>query len=927
MKKRVGFTLVELLAVIAMLAILVIIALPNVMRMFNDAKKSTFISEAKIIHKQVSSDYVKDSFNTSGYKYYCQIEDIKTDFTIEGEPKLDICEKLDLTTTKNYYAEVSSNGVILYIVVYDGSFYYVAYGEDADNIKNINEDNVHEIKEGETPEPIIPDDPIYPQDTFIITYDANGGENAPNSQTKDKDKDITLSDIIPTRNGYIFEGWNSKSDGSGLDYQSGSTYSNNESITLYAKWKDSVKPRVKITAYNYDENRENKVGTNIILDEQTFIENGEYIVSSEWLNNGITFKIETEDDETGIDSIKWSWNKSGSISDTGNEYTSSSTYKEHMAIKYPYFVANGYRKGQWDVTDKNNNKIIITIIAKIDSISPAAYYTASSNQALLKCEDNLELSGYYFGTKSLLLDSDYNKTNGTIKEWNSNINSSGTYYVFCKDQAGNVSGSSSKEYYTVSYDANGGTNAPNQQLKLNGANLTLSNETPIRSGYTFKGWNTKRDGSGTDYLKGSLYSENETIVLYAQWKDIAKPSVKITTYNYDSTKNNKVGSKIVKSLQTFSDNKTLIVSDNWLDNGVTFKLEIEDIGSGIKNVEFKWNKQGVYTDSGETYNGSTTYSSPFDTIYTSVSSAGYRRCEWIITDNENNILTIKVIVKIDSTKPTSTFNISSSEATLKCEDNVGLSGYYFGTSNNPSSSDYTTINATSKSWTSGVTAGKTYYVFCKDQAGNISNINSKGNYIVSYDANGGNGAPNSQTKIHGINLTLSNTVPTRIGYTFTGWNTKKDESGKNYSKGETYSTNANVTLYAKWTYSVACYKSIGAVVCRKSPDNSSSLVIQYDNQYFNTDYEVTGPYKYTNGTTKTVKWRHAMRYDCYVPEEYINKLTNGECPSGGSDGGEGLCGQCFSNSDCGRGTCSGTCYSGTTGKSYSCCVIDGRQCN
>ena len=70
-----------------------------------------------------------------------------------------------------------------------------------------------------------------------------------------------------------------------------------------------------------------------------------------------------------------------------------------------------------------------------------------------------------------------------------------------------------------------------------------------------------------------------------------------------------------------------------------------------------------------------------------------------------------------------------------------------------------------------------------------------------------------------------------------------------------------------------------------------------------------------------------MRYDCYVPEEYINKLTNGECPSGGSDGGEGLCGQCFSNSDCGRGTCSGTCYSGTTGKSYSCCVIDGRQCN
>ena len=37
-----GFTLVELLAVIAILALLVIIALPNVLKMFNQAKKDTF---------------------------------------------------------------------------------------------------------------------------------------------------------------------------------------------------------------------------------------------------------------------------------------------------------------------------------------------------------------------------------------------------------------------------------------------------------------------------------------------------------------------------------------------------------------------------------------------------------------------------------------------------------------------------------------------------------------------------------------------------------------------------------------------------------------------------------------------------------------------------------------------------------------------
>ena len=45
--KRQGFTLVELLAVIAILAILVLVAVPNVLGMFNQAKKDTFTTETK----------------------------------------------------------------------------------------------------------------------------------------------------------------------------------------------------------------------------------------------------------------------------------------------------------------------------------------------------------------------------------------------------------------------------------------------------------------------------------------------------------------------------------------------------------------------------------------------------------------------------------------------------------------------------------------------------------------------------------------------------------------------------------------------------------------------------------------------------------------------------------------------------------------
>lgn len=74
-------------------------------------------------------------------------------------------------------------------------------------------------------------------------------------------------------------------------------------------------------------------------------------------------------------------------------------------------------------------------------------------------------------------------------------------------------------------------------------------------------------------------------------------------------------------------------------------------------------------------------------------------------------------------------------------------------------------------------------------------------YTVSFDANGGSGAPASQDKDYGKPLTLSKTKPTMDGFIFTGWNTSKDGSGASYQPGATYSSNESVTLYAQWTSS------------------------------------------------------------------------------------------------------------------------------
>ena len=87
--------------------------------------------------------------------------------------------------------------------------------------------------------------------------------------------------------------------------------------------------------------------------------------------------------------------------------------------------------------------------------------------------------------------------------------------------------------------------------------------------------------------------------------------------------------------------------------------------------------------------------------------------------------------------------------------------------------------------------------------GNIS-VGALPSYTVSYNANGGTGAPSAQTKWYGSTLKLSTATPTRTGYSFLGWSTANDSSVE-YAAGANYTANSNVTLYAVWkanTYTV-----------------------------------------------------------------------------------------------------------------------------
>ena len=75
---------------------------------------------------------------------------------------------------------------------------------------------------------------------------------------------------------------------------------------------------------------------------------------------------------------------------------------------------------------------------------------------------------------------------------------------------------------------------------------------------------------------------------------------------------------------------------------------------------------------------------------------------------------------------------------------------------------------------------------------------AKETYIISYDANGGTGAPEPQTKNGGESINLSKTVPVRDGHVFVGWSTDKFDDTVRFMPGDRFSYDTSLKLYAVW---------------------------------------------------------------------------------------------------------------------------------
>ena len=180
------------------------------------------------------------------------------------------------------------------------------------------------------------------------------------------------------------------------------------------------------------------------------------------------------------------------------------------------------------------------------------------------------------------------------------------------------------------------------------------------------------------------------------------------------------------------------------------------------------------------------------------------------TDN-NKIASCTVTVSDTGIKTVESINLTAPKSTIEIDESVVISAQV-----NPVGAAYTEMRwqvedsdiavmeigagdtCSLKGMSNGTTTVKVTVLYATEVYEAEIPITVSINYAISYDANGGTGAPASQVKLHDVELELSRVNPTRIGYTFLGWAYSPDATVPTYLSGGSLTANADAVLFAVW---------------------------------------------------------------------------------------------------------------------------------
>ena len=566
---------------------------------------------------------------------------------------------------------------------------------------------------------------------YQISYDANGGTGAPKEQRKVHGTELKISEIIPTRTGYEFQGWATANTATTAELKDGENYTTDKAITLYAVWKkykylntttskyymklsdalNEVKDKETIKAMDYA--IETTAPTLAAAKAITFDLNGQTIVMSNvTLTNNGTLTITGASGTltgSGADTIT---NNGTFVKNTETEIASSAT-ADYYVIKNngTATIGAGKLNGSFRIIRNNGNGILnIT----------GGNFTSKNGIGILNYDNgNISISGGVIEGKEDTIGS--NGSGGNIKISGGSITASEKAGVsICAGTTANITGGNiTGRLYGIWSNSN-----INITIGKNDGNVSI--ESPkISSNY----YGIFMQSGKINFYDGAITGASGKSIGGTAEKTVEETAtncvvVKTTSGSTETAVLGPSAPAVTAKLNNSSGAN--YTAGTWTGQNIWVQLKSASIGAGIK--EYQWYKNGAWTSS-----EITTASNTGTILFTATRNETIR---FRAIDN-NGVVSAETVfgVKIDKTVPTVTINRTSANTfDWKASDTLsGVAGYAVTTLGSTPTS--WTTNGTLTSGTKTISAAGTYYVWIKDKAGNVNKATINA-YTVTYDYNG-----------------------------------------------------------------------------------------------------------------------------------------------------------------------------------------------
>lgn len=361
----------------------------------------------------------------------------------------------------------------------------------------------------------------------------------------------------------------------------------------------------------------------------------------------------------------------------------------------------------------------------------------------------------------------------------------------------------------VTFDANGGTGSLASQSSTVAANLTSNSGAISRNGYTFNGWNTAANGSGTAYADASNFAFAATTTLYAQW------TANSYAVSYDSHGGSPVadGSFVTDgtiatlppapSRAGYSFNGWFAAASggtalaNGYAPGATEAITLHAQWTGATNTVAYNTHGGSAVSDGSFVTGGT-----IATLPPAPTRDGYTFDGWFAAASGGTALA-------DGYAPSGSEAITlhaqwTAKTYVVTYDSHGGSAVANGSFKTGETiatfpSAPTRNGYTFQGWFVAETGGTALNVgYLPINAENITLHAqwAQSAFTVTFEANGGSGTMPAQTEGASAKLDLNKFA--KDGFYFENWNTQANGGGTEYANTANFAFTSSVTLYAQW---------------------------------------------------------------------------------------------------------------------------------